>query len=157
MPVDEIEIARATRIDDENPRPVALRERIAAERERLLRQSRRLADEAVSLPVDHLLATGLGPTRILHADSTDQAARGTLLRSLPLGHLDPDELTSRLENAGFDASAVRLGSISTASSTSPSIPRLDRRRARISATPPPRRSSSSMVLGSAPWRDFNEA
>jgi hypothetical protein len=42
------------------------------------------------------------------AGHTDPLVRGMLLRSVPLGHLEPDEIIARLQSEGADTSAVRL-------------------------------------------------
>ena len=52
-----------------------------------------------------VVAIMVGTASLVRAD---RSTRGALLRSVPLGHLEPSELTYRLHNAGFDASAVRL-------------------------------------------------
>lgn len=46
-----------------------------------------------------------GSVSIGHAEHT---ARGALIRSVPLGHLEPEEIRTRLHDAGADTTAVRL-------------------------------------------------
>jgi dienelactone hydrolase len=52
-----------------------------------------------------MIAITLCAVRPVHAD---HAARGTLLRSVPLGHLGLTDIRQRLHDAGFDTSTVRL-------------------------------------------------
>jgi hypothetical protein len=47
----------------------------------------------------------LGSASVSHAD---HGARGTLLRSVLLGHLEPDEITTRIGHLGIDTTAVRI-------------------------------------------------